>query len=161
MNCVVARNRKPKLCPASLSSHRVHTTPIYLAHSGVVITLAADGKEASTEMVRFIKEALFIRTGDGANVVVKQAVDRLHRKHLLGYIQKDHGKPHYKFYCKGFTDAELLQARREYQTCVPPRNASARSTHNHQCANLPLSPSPLRHSDLAMTTRLTRLSSRG
>ena len=33
---------------------------------GVVITLAADGKEVSTEMVRFIKEALFIKTGDGA-----------------------------------------------------------------------------------------------
>ena len=49
-----------------------------------MITLAADGKEVSTEMVRFIKEALFIKTGDGANVVVKHAVDRLHRD---GYIQ--------------------------------------------------------------------------
>lgn len=67
-------------------------------------------------MVRFIKDALFIKIGDGANVVVKQAVDRLHRKHLLGYIQKDNGKPHYKFYSHGFTDAELMQAKKEYQS---------------------------------------------
>lgn len=41
--------------PQSLPSHRVHTTPISLVLPGVVITLAVDGKEASTEMVGSLK----------------------------------------------------------------------------------------------------------
>ena len=49
----IRENRIP--CPASLPSHRAHTTPISLVLPGVVITLAVDGKEASTEMVGSLK----------------------------------------------------------------------------------------------------------
>ena len=84
--------------------------------SGVVVALAGYTDEAATEMAKFIRVALFIRNGDGANVVVKLAVDKQHRKHLLGYCTKDHGQPHYKLWYGGFEETEITTARKEYQS---------------------------------------------
>ena len=67
-------------------------------------------------MQKFIRDALMIRTGDRANIVVKLASDINHQKHLVGYVQKEKGASTYILMSKGYTPEELKAARDAYQT---------------------------------------------
>ena len=76
--------------------------------------LALTCEASEKEIQSFIRNWLYIQKHDHANVVAIHMRDQHHENHMLGYVQKDHGMAHYGFWQSGFTEDEILEARKTY-----------------------------------------------
>lgn len=77
---------------------------------GVAVLPMASDKSAKNTFVKELKDALMVTPTDQAQVMVRIATEANGEKILLGYVQKDRNKAHYRRHMKGFTEDEMREA---------------------------------------------------
>eukprot|EP00854_Cymbomonas_tetramitiformis_P031934 gene31934-40316_t len=87
-------------------------------HAQSFITIRALREKPGEKQIRdVIKAVLNITSTDGAKVTVKKFIEGQTEIYMLGYVQKDFGKPHYRIlHTSDITEIMLADARRQYNT---------------------------------------------